>query len=129
MKAVPLKVSGAFHSPLMAPALDGLKRAVAAVPLVAPSTPLVANVTATPLTDTSAIRQELVAQLDHRVQWQKSVELMCARSITTFLEFGPGQVLAGLIKRTSAAARTFSLGDTKSIEASVNSLSPLRERD
>jgi len=124
MKAVPLKVSGAFHSPLMVSALDGLKEAVAAVPLTAPSVPLVANVTAAPLTDPAAIRQELVAQLDHRVQWQKSVELMSSRGVTTFVEFGPGQVLAGLIKRTSAAGRTFSLGDSKSIEAALPLISP-----
>jgi len=122
IKAVPLKVSGAFHSPLMEPALPGLQTALASVSLKNPTVPVISNVTAEPIVSASPVRDELLAQLNNRVQWQKSIEHMASAGVTTFLEIGPGEVLSGLIKRTSASARTFSLGNRQTIEAAVAAL-------
>ncbi|MEW6142195.1 MAG: ACP S-malonyltransferase [Chloroflexota bacterium] len=122
IKAVPLKVSGAFHSPLMEPALPGLQMALASVSLKDPVVPVISNVTAEPIVSASPIRDELLAQLNNRVQWQKSVEHMTSASVTTFLEIGPGEVLSGLIKRTSPAARTHSLGDSQTIASTLAAL-------
>ena len=122
IKAVPLRVSGAFHSPLMEPALPGLQAALASVPLKDPAVPVISNVTAEPIMSANRIREELIYQLNHRVQWQKSVEYMASAGVTTFLEIGPGQVLSGLIKRTSPAARTLSLGSSQTIQAACAAL-------
>lgn len=119
IKAVPLKVSGAFHSPLMTPALAGLQTALASVTFIDPAIPVISNVTAGPIDSASHIRDELISQLNHRVQWQKSIEYMVQAGVTAFLEIGPGEVLCGLIKRTSTAAQTFSLRNSQAIEAAV----------
>jgi [acyl-carrier-protein] S-malonyltransferase len=118
-RTLPLKVSGAFHSGLMAPALAGLKTALASVPFRTPAMPLVSNVTAEPVTDPFALPVELLAQLTSRVRWQQSLEAMSARSVTVFLEFGPGEVLAGLVRRTLPEARAFSLNNPESIAAAL----------
>jgi [acyl-carrier-protein] S-malonyltransferase len=115
LKALPLKVSGAFHSPLMEPALPGLETALAKVSMANPSVPVISNVTGEPITTATPIRNELLAQLNSRVQWQKSVENMTASGVTAFIEIGPGEVLSGLVRRTSQSVRTFSLRDSQSI--------------
>ncbi|MCX8125793.1 MAG: ACP S-malonyltransferase [Dehalococcoidia bacterium] len=122
IKAVPLKVSGAFHSPLMGPALAGLRTALASVTFKDAEVPVVSNVTGRPFFSASQVRDELVAQLENRVQWQKSVEYMVSAGVTTFLEIGPGNVLSGLVKRTAPAARVYSLGDGQTIAGALASL-------
>ncbi len=114
-RAIPLKVSGAFHSPLMEPALEGLKNAVAGVNFNKPSVPIMANVTAQPLTAVETIKEELVSQIVHCVKWQQSVEATISKGVTTFFEIGPGDVLAGLIKRTSPGAQIFNVNSVDSI--------------
>ena len=114
-RVIPLKVSGAFHSPLMEPALEGLRNAISGFTFRKPSAPVVANVTAQMLTDAEAIKEELVNQILHCVQWQRSVENMIARGVTTFFEIGPGQVLTGLIKRISPAVQVLNIGDVETI--------------
>ncbi len=96
---IPLKVSGAFHSRLMEPAVDGLKKAIAAVTFKTPSVPIISNVTAGILDDPEEIKKELIDQITHCVQWQWSVENMVNNGVTAFYEIGHGQVLSGLIKR------------------------------
>jgi [acyl-carrier-protein] S-malonyltransferase len=100
-RVVPLQVSGAFHSRLMEPASQGMARATSGLDFRDAAIPIVANTTALPITDGGAIRSELLEQLLHCVQWQKSVEHMIGQGVTTFIEIGPGQVLTGLIKRIS----------------------------
>jgi len=114
-RVIPLKVSAAFHSRLMEPALDGLKQAIANTDCREPSVPVVANATGKMLTAVAAIQEELVEQLLSCVQWQRCVENMTASGVTTFYEIGPGQVLTGLIKRISPAARTVNIGDARSV--------------
>jgi len=114
-RVIPLKVSGAFHSPLMEPALEGLRNAISGFTFQEPSVPIIANVSAQVLTDTEAIKKELVNQVCDCVQWQRSVENMIANGVTTFFEIGPGQVLTGLIKRISSGAQVFSIGDVDTV--------------
>jgi [acyl-carrier-protein] S-malonyltransferase len=114
-RVIPLKVSGAFHSHLMEPAVDGLTAAIAGFTFRKPSVPLVANVSGEALTDTKAIKQELIDQLLSCVQWQRSVENMIAAGVTTFFEIGPGQVLTGLIKRISSGVHVFNVCDAETV--------------
>jgi [acyl-carrier-protein] S-malonyltransferase len=110
-RVIPLKVSGAFHSRLMETALDGLKQAISKCTFSAPSMPVVANVTAQPLTSATAIKEELANQILNCVQWQRSIENMVSSGVTTFLEIGHGTVLAGLIKRINPNVQMTNIGD------------------
>jgi len=116
-RIVPLKVSGAFHSALMEPAIEGLRTAINNYTFNNASIPVIANVTAQPITETSAIKEELISQIVHCVKWQQSIETMIARGVTTFFEIGAGEVLTGLIKRISPGAQTFNINSVESIQA------------
>jgi [acyl-carrier-protein] S-malonyltransferase len=108
-RVVPLAVSGAFHSPVMAPAAAGLARAVAAAPLREAQVPLVANITARPVTLAGDLRTELAEQIAAPVQWTASVAYLAEQGVTTFVEIGAGQVLSGLIKRIAKGSQTLSV--------------------
>ncbi|MBI4284552.1 MAG: ACP S-malonyltransferase, partial [Chloroflexi bacterium] len=116
-RVIPLSVSGAFHTPLMQPAVDGMSRIIASMTFHDPDVPIIANTTAQPLTSGAAIKDELLTQLCHCIQWQRSVEYMIQKGVSTFIEIGPGKVLSGLLKRISKEARTLNLGDLASINA------------
>jgi [acyl-carrier-protein] S-malonyltransferase len=120
-RVTPLQVSGAFHSPLMQPAVEGMTAVLGKVSFRDPSVPIIANVTAQPLTKASQFREELLKQLTSSVQWQKSVEYMLGQGVKSYIEIGPGKVLAGLIKRISRDAEMLNIGDA----ASVKSLSAI----
>jgi [acyl-carrier-protein] S-malonyltransferase len=107
-RAIPLPVSGAFHSRLMRPAADGMAQAVANLQFRDAVIPIVANTTAQPMTAGTALKAELLNQLCHSVLWQKSVEWMISEGTLEFVEIGPGQVLTGLIKRISRDAKAIS---------------------
>jgi [acyl-carrier-protein] S-malonyltransferase len=98
-RALPLQVSGAFHTPLMQPAAEDLSAAISRLVFNEPLVPIIANSSAQTLTTGGAIKEELLEQLTHTVQWQKSIELMIAKGTATFVEIGSGSVLSGLIKR------------------------------
>jgi [acyl-carrier-protein] S-malonyltransferase len=98
-RSAELNVSGAFHSRLMRPAAEGLTVAVDSADIVAPQVPVVANASASLLTTADAIRQELAMQVASPVRWHESVTLMAAEGIDAFIEFGPGKVLTGMVKR------------------------------
>ncbi|MFQ5925435.1 MAG: ACP S-malonyltransferase [Dehalococcoidia bacterium] len=112
---MPLKVSGAFHSPLMQPAADGMAQAISPLNFRDPNVPIVVNSTAHPVTAADGVKEELLRQLCHCVQWQRSVEYMVGAGVSTFIEIGPGQVLSGLIKRISNEAQILNIGDAESI--------------
>ncbi|MBS1903052.1 MAG: ACP S-malonyltransferase [Bacteroidetes bacterium] len=95
-----LPVSGAFHSPLMQYAADGLKEALESTAIGAPNIPVYANVTSEPHGDAASIRMRLVEQLTAPVLWEQSVRNMHKAGIVNFVEYGPGKVLQGLIGRT-----------------------------
>ena len=105
-RALPLAVSGAFHSPLMEPARAELAKAIEATSIVEPVCPVYQNVTATAETDPETIKKNLLAQLTSPVRWTQSVKAMLADGAVEFTEVGPGSVLQGLVKRIAAAAET-----------------------
>ena len=105
-RALPLAVSGAFHSPLMEPARAELAKAIEATEVRAPRCPIYQNVTAQPETDPVRIKENLLKQLTSPVRWTQSVKNMLADGATEFTELGPGTVLQGLVKRISGAAGT-----------------------
>lgn len=114
-RITPLKVSGAFYSPMMEPATAGLSEATSSFTFRDSSVPIVANVTAQPVTDVKSIKEELVSQLYRCIQWRDSIENMIARGVTNFFEIGHGEVLTGLIKQISPGVRTFNVGDLTSV--------------
>jgi [acyl-carrier-protein] S-malonyltransferase len=109
-RVVSLSVSGAFHSPVMAPAAEALAMAVEAAPVVALGVPIVANITAEPLTTEAELREELAQQIVSPVQWTRTVEYLADHGVETFVEIGVGQVLAGLIRRIAKGATIVSVG-------------------
>jgi [acyl-carrier-protein] S-malonyltransferase len=111
----PLDVSIAAHSMLMTPAVAPFTTAVNATPMHAPRVPIIANLTAEPLTTIEAIRQELVGQLTASVQWTRSVQYMASHGVDTFVEIGSGKVLTGLIKRIVKDAQLVNITDVTSL--------------
>ena len=101
-RALPLAVSGAFHSPLMEPARVELGKAIEETKIVEPICPIFQNVTAQAVTDPETIKKNLLAQLTSPVRWTQSVRNMLADGADYFMEIGPGTVLQGLVKRISA---------------------------
>ena len=101
-RALVLPVGGAFHSPLMEPARQELKEAIADTTFNTPVCPIYQNVDAKPYTDPESIKQNLIAQLTSPVRWTQIVQNMVKDGFTDFTELGPGNVLQGLIKKTNA---------------------------
>jgi [acyl-carrier-protein] S-malonyltransferase len=114
-RAIPLKVSGAFHSYLMSSALTEMNEAIKNVPFNNSTIPLIANCSSKPISNASEIREELAEQLCGCVYWQKGIELMASKGVTTFYEFGPGKVLSGMVKRIVENATTHSVSDYESL--------------
>ena len=115
----PLNVSGAFHSRLMRPAVQGLRAAIAAAPIAAPAVPVVANATAYPMLSADDVCHELEVQIASAVHWHESVTLMAAGGVKTFTEFGPGRVLTGLVKRIVAGATLENIATLKDVSTNA----------
>ena len=107
-RALPLKVGGAFHSPLMEPARVDLAEAINHTTFHKPICPVYQNFCAKPFTDPDSIKQNLVAQLTSPVLWTQTVKNMVADGGTIFVEVGPGTVLQGLVKKIEPSAEAFS---------------------
>jgi len=123
-RVIPLQVSGAFHTSLMQPAVDGMSQVIAALSFREPTTPIIANTTAQPLDTADLIKEELLRQLCNCVQWQSSIEYMVDNGVSTFIEIGPGKVLTGLIKRINKSVKILNVGDVagvRNIEAIYHS--------
>jgi len=103
-RALPLKVGGAFHSPLMEPAKVELEAAIQATEIKTPKCPVYQNVDALPHTDPAEIKANLIAQLTGSVRWTQTVMNMVADGADDFTECGPGAVLQGMIKKISKEA-------------------------
>jgi len=116
-KVVPLAVSGAFHSPLMAPAESGLEAHLANVPFADPEFPVYSNVSGGPVTTGDAARELLVRQLTSPVRWSAEISNMVQAGVTRFIELGPGSVLAGLNRRNARGIDTISLGEPDDLAA------------
>jgi [acyl-carrier-protein] S-malonyltransferase len=116
-RVLPLNVSGAFHSPLMEPAQDGLREHLEGIRFSDPAFPVVSNVTAEPVRSGADARTLLVRQLTAPVLWSTSVATMVRAGADRFLELGPGSVLCGLNKRNAKGAPCASAGSPADVES------------
>jgi [acyl-carrier-protein] S-malonyltransferase len=105
-RALPLKVGGAFHSPLMEPARVELAEAIMNTPFSTPVCPVYQNVNAKPSTDPEVIKHNLIDQLTSPVRWTQTIQNMAADGGDDFMELGPGNVLQGMIKKIAPEAAT-----------------------
>jgi [acyl-carrier-protein] S-malonyltransferase len=119
-RVLPLSVSGAFHSPLMAVAEEGLREQLAGVELRRPAFPVVSNVTAQPVRAPDEARELLVRQLTSPVRWVASCETMLGGSAGRFLEVGPGNVLSGLLRRVDRQASARAVGTADEVATLLN---------
>ncbi|GJM26123.1 MAG: malonyl CoA-acyl carrier protein transacylase [Phycisphaerae bacterium] len=115
-RAVPLKVAGAFHSPLMQSAADGLAEVLAEIEIKKPIMPVLSNVTGGYHEDPESIRKLLVDQVTQPVRWQDCVEKLIADGYQEFAEIGPNRVLKGLVRKINKSARTVSVGKIDDIK-------------
>ncbi len=115
-RVIPLKVSGAFHSPLMGCVQGDLTEFLASLSFVQPRCPVVTNVTAAPVTDGDALRRGFVEQLVSPVRWHESIARMVAEGVETFVEVGPGNVLTTLGARAFREARFVATGGGEGVE-------------
>lgn len=118
-RAIPLEVSGPFHSSLMKEAAQKLADELKKVEFKAPSVPVVVNVTAEPVTDPEIIRGLLVEQVYSPVLWQDSVERLIAEGVDTFVEIGSGNVLAGLIRKIDKTVKVIAVNSLENAQAAV----------
>lgn len=120
-RVMPLKVGGAFHTSLMKPAAEALSTYLAAVDINDPQVPVFANGRAEELTTGDAIRDELTYQVDHPVLWEESVQRMSEAGVTRFVEFGPGSVLTGMVKRIVPDVETRNVSSLADVASAVAS--------
>ncbi len=125
-RILPLNVGGPFHSAYMRPAAERLNRALESAPVRDARVPLVANVTAREISAADDVRAELGRQLTAPVRWVDALHRLAALGCDCFLEVGPGQVLAGLVKRTLPDARVGSVGSAADLEVARQLLLPAR---
>jgi [acyl-carrier-protein] S-malonyltransferase len=122
-RAMRLNVSGAFHSPLMRPAREGLAHAIAAAQYATPTLPVYANVTADVVRDAETAQRLCLEQLTAPVRWTELVErLSAAYPDALFVELGPGTVLAGLVKKIAPSVATAACGTAADVEQLLNRL-------
>lgn len=115
-KAVELVVSGAFHSPLMSDAQEGLANAIRATAIGDAAIPLYSNVTAEPVQSAEDIQNRLLEQLTHPVLWQNIIEQMIQDGFSSFYEVGPGKVLKGLLKRIDRSVPCTEIGTYEAVQ-------------
>ncbi|MEM7126301.1 MAG: ACP S-malonyltransferase [Chloroflexota bacterium] len=118
-KVVPLAVSVAAHSQLMAPATEELASAIDAIEIHTPQNPVIGNTTVQPLTTPIEIKNELVSQLTGSVRWTETIQLGLDNGISTFVELGPGKTLNSLVKRIDRKSTRISLNDPESISQAL----------
>jgi [acyl-carrier-protein] S-malonyltransferase len=116
-RVLPLKVSAAFHSPLMIHAAEGMARELDQAKVNDLAVPLIANVSAQELWAADDVRREAVSQVVAPVHWITSVQTMIGRGCTTFVEIGPGKVLTGLIRRIAPQTRLVSISNVTDAQA------------
>jgi [acyl-carrier-protein] S-malonyltransferase len=114
-KALPLAVAGAFHSSLIASAQPGLRALLESTSIVAPTVPVIANVTARPHGSPTEIRAKLVEQVTAPVRWEESMRFLLSQGFTRFIELGPGTALSGFMRRIEKDARMTNVADAESL--------------
>ena len=125
-KVIPLKVSAPFHSALMEPAARKLEERLAGIKFAKPKVEIVTNVEAKPNGDQSRIRELLVAQVTAPVRWTDTMQFMLESGVEVFMEFGPGNVLAGLLRRFEHNSTIISINSTESIDKGLEVLKKLQ---
>ena len=119
-RAIPLATAGAFHSPFMAPAREKLAPVLDSLTFSAPKIPVLSNVTGKPhSSDPGAIKAMMLEQVTGTTNWAADVAAAKALGCTTFVEFGPGKVLSGLVKKIDAALTTANVADLASLDATL----------
>lgn len=122
-RAIPLATAGAFHSPFMAPAREKLAPVLDSITFGVPRFPVLSNVTGRPhASDPGAIKAAMLEQVTGTTNWAADVAAAKELGCTTFVEFGPGKVLSGLVKKIDAALTTFNVGDLASLETTAGGL-------
>ena len=121
-RAVRLEVSGAFHSPLMASAQEGLEAVLDATAIENARFPVVANATAAPVRASDDIRATLKQQLTQPVRWEESMRFLAAEGVEDAVELGPGAVLKGLMRSNAPGIRVQSVGDPAGLETAITAL-------
>ena len=115
-RVVPLAVSAPFHTPLMKPAAEKLKKDLEKIEFRDLKAPLATNVDADFIKDGDRAKDALIRQVESPVKWQESIEEMIKEGINTFVELGPGKVLTGLVKRIDKSVRTYNIEDSKTLD-------------
>ncbi|MGY3825848.1 ACP S-malonyltransferase [Bacillus paralicheniformis] len=121
-RAIPLEVSGPFHSDLMKPAADKLREVLDACKISDAAIPVVSNVTADFVTDKDDIKNKLIEQLYSPVRFEETISRLIDEGVTTFIEIGPGKVLSGLVKKVNRRVKTIAVSDPNTIELAVQKL-------
>ena len=122
-RAIPLSVSAPFHCPLMGPAGEEMAAALAQIKILAPSVPVISNVTVAPTQDPVVIAKLLVEQVTGRVRWRETVTWLAEHGATQFVELGAGSVLTGMSKRIAPEASSIALTGADEIAAFAAALS------
>lgn len=121
-RALPLPVSAPFHSPLMAPAREGLEPTLRELKLADLAVPVYRNIDASPVSSPDEVRDGLIRQVDAPVLWSQTIERLCADGFDTFVEIGAGNVLCGLAKRIDRSASCYPAGTVETIEKVLSEL-------
>jgi [acyl-carrier-protein] S-malonyltransferase len=121
---MPLNVSAPFHCALMQPAAEAMAAALAETKVRPPAIPVVANVTAAPISEPDEIKRRLVEQVTGTVRWRECVATMVREGVTDVIEVGSGKVLAGLAKRIEPSLNAISAGLPQEIDAALAALRP-----
>ena len=121
-RAIPLVVSGPFHSELMRDAANKLQDVVHTLDIQKPITPIVSNVTSELIVDAETIKQEMIEQVYSPVRWEDNVRQLLSLGVTTFIECGPGKVLSGLVKKIDRSVKTYCVHDEASFKEVVEAI-------
>lgn len=121
-RVIPLEVSGPFHSSLMKPAAEKLQGVLDGLNMQDAKIPVIANVSAEPMSKSPEIKGKLIEQLFSPVLWEDSVQKMIDLGVDTFIEIGPGKVLSGLIKKIDRSVKTYSVSDAVSCKDVIEAL-------
>lgn len=121
-RVIQLSVSGAFHSPLMEPAKEELKNTIEAVEFNNAQIPIIANVKADYVKNSSEIKTALIAQLDNSVRWLETIELFKADGYQDYIEVGPGRVLKGLMRKIDRSLNAYNVESEKSLKKTLKKI-------
>lgn len=119
-RAIKLQVSGAFHSELMKPAVENMKKALENVKIQTPKVPLIANVYAAQVSTPDEIKESLLKQITSRVRWRETMLLFENNGIEEIVEVGPGKVLTGMVAKTTPNIKSFSINTLESIKEYIS---------